>query len=74
MWVFLPNGSVTALHLLHGSHVCPVNLFAVKFELPVKLYKSSTFIIACCDIFFNEIIDYNIMNETPARLKKIELQ
>ena len=33
------------------------------------LHKSSTFIEACFD-FFNEIIEYDITNEEPARFKK----
>ena len=31
----------------------------------VKLYKSHPFIEACYDIYFNEIIEYNITNEEP---------
>ena len=35
-----------------------------------KLYKSGAFIEACNDNFFNEIIEYDITNEKPARLLK----
>ena len=34
-------------------------------ELRVKIYKQGTFIEACDDIFFNEIIEYDITNENP---------
>ena len=36
----------------------------------VNLYKSSAFIEACHDIFFNEIIAYDIMKEEQMQYKK----
>ena len=35
-----------------------------------KIYKRGVFIEACYDIFFNEIIEYDITIEEPARFKK----
>ena len=36
----------------------------------VKFLDRTAFIEACYAIFFNEIIDYDIVNEEPARFKK----
>ena len=39
----------------------------------LKIHKWGVFIEACQDIFFNEIIEYDIMNEEPARFQKKNL-
>ena len=51
------------------------NKFNATILKLVKLYKQVAFIEACYDIFFNETIEYDIMNEEPLRFwKKIELE